>query len=103
MPTQTYENRPDFIAAVDALLNQHLSSSADDATPVLLEVETAPYITSTTSEFSWQHAAQEVRRLIEAFALGRVEITLRAVNVNWSISWVYNVRGPIGTIRVSQQ
>jgi hypothetical protein len=103
MPTQIYGNRLDFMAAVDAILNQQLPSIADDATPVMLEVEATPYMASTASEFSWQHAAQEVRRLLEESARARIEITLRAANVTWSISWFYNVRRPIGRIGVSQQ
>ena len=104
MPTHIYGNRTDFMAAVDALLDQQLPSIADDATPVLLEVEATPYPASTpASEVSWQHAAQEVRRLIEVFARGRIQITLRAAHVTWSISWFYNVRRPIGRIGVSQQ
>ena len=104
MPTHIYGNRPDFMTAVDALLDQQLPSVADDATPVLLEVQATPYMVSTpASEFSWQHAAQEVQRLIEEFALGRIQITLRAANVTWSISWFYNVRRPIGRIGVIQQ
>jgi hypothetical protein len=43
MPTHIYGNRTDFMAAVDALLDQQLPSIADDATPVLLEVEATPY------------------------------------------------------------
>jgi hypothetical protein len=104
MPTQNYGNRPDFMAAVDVLLTQQLPSIADDATPVLLEVEATHYMSSTpASELSWQHAAQEVRRLIEESALGKIQITLRAANVTWSINWFYNVRRPIGRIGVSQQ
>jgi hypothetical protein len=91
------------MTAVDALLDQQLPSVADDATPVLLEVKATPYVPETSSEFSWQHAAQEVRRLLEEFALGKIEITLCAANATWSISWFYNVRRPIGRIGVSQQ
>jgi hypothetical protein len=100
MDRYAYDNWPDFIAALDTILDEQLPSIAYNAAPVTLQyIVSSPYLASAPStEYSWQSAVDEVRSIIQEFAGGRVQITLRIGDRVWAICWLYSPDGSRGTI-----
>jgi hypothetical protein len=104
MPTQFYENWHDFIVALDGLLNEQLPAISQDATPVLLQVEarSPQNLSMPPSEYSWPDATEEIRRKIQEFAEGEIQITLHAANVVAVMSWFCTSDSSCGTIETRQ-